>query len=74
MKAYKSKKIVKAEPMTYHTAGKLGLVRDYEADIEDTDGYRVLYIEADKPDEDCYSSWSPKGIFDNGYDLLGKKQ
>jgi len=57
---YKCNKEVKAKPMTYHEAGKLGLVRDYNEDAENQEGYYVVY-------SDGYESWSPKKTFEDGY-------
>ena len=62
MKTYQSTKIVQAEPMMYHEAGK-ELIRDYDSYAEDQFGYRVVYA-------DGYTSWSPKKVFEEGYVLL----
>jgi hypothetical protein len=60
MKKYKCIKTVMAEEMSYHKAGKLGLIRDYNEDKVDEEGYRVVY-------GDGYESWSPKDVFEEGY-------
>jgi len=64
MKTYKSIKTVQAEPMTYHEAGKIGLIRDYSSTCGDSDGYKVVY-------KDGYESWSPKETFEEGYIEVG---
>jgi len=66
MKKYKCIKVVEAEPMTYHDAGSLGLVRDYEPDAENQPGFRVKY-------SDNYESWSPYAAFVNGYKELSNE-
>jgi len=66
VKKYQSIKQVEAEPMDYHTAGKLGLIRDYKADVENSNGYRIVYA-------DGYESWSPKKVFEDGYNKLTKE-
>jgi hypothetical protein len=60
LKEYQSIKTVKAAPMSYKEAGEKGLVRNYNPEAEDVDGYYVLY-------EDGYESWSPKDTFEKGY-------
>ena len=60
MKKYRSVKEVFAEPMDYHQAGGLSLIRDYNKDKENEDGYIVIY-------SDAYKSWSPKKVFEDGY-------
>jgi hypothetical protein len=63
MKKYVGVKIVKAEPMNYHAAGKAGLIRNFEESIEDCEGYKVIY-------KDGYESWSPKDTFEESYKAL----
>ena len=63
MKVYVCKKKVKAEEMDYHTAGKIGLIRDYNPNIENANGFHVVYV-------DGYESWSPYDTFIKGYELL----
>jgi hypothetical protein len=64
MKKYSGIKTVSAEPMSYHAAGRAGLIRDYSNGINnavaDGPGYKVVY-------EDGYESWSPKHTFDKAY-------
>lgn len=60
MKKYRSIKEVYAQPMDYHQAGSLGLIRDYNKDKENEEGYIVVY-------SDDYKSWSPKKAFKDGY-------
>ena len=60
MESYQSIKKVQAEPMKYHKAGGCGLIRDYNADEAEQEGYKVVYA-------DGYESWSPKEIFEEGY-------
>jgi len=60
MKKYICTKTVMAEPMDSHTAGKAGLIRDWNPDSKNTGGYKVRYI-------DGYESWSPKAAFETGY-------
>jgi hypothetical protein len=64
MKKYLGIKIVSAEPMNYHTAGKAGLIRGYEQngfnETDDGPGYNVVY-------EDGYESWSPETAFEKAY-------
>jgi len=67
MKAYKCTKTVMAEKMSYHEAGKLGLVRDYDKNKKDEDGYKVVY-------GDGYESWSPKDVFEEGYEPKTSKE
>ena len=63
LKTYKCTKVVKAKPMDYHTAGNLGLIRDYNKENTNKEGYYVVY-------EEGYESWSPKTTFENGYTLI----
>lgn len=60
MKKYIGIKTVVAEEMNYHAAGKAGLIRDYDENREDRQGYKVVY-------EDGYESWSPKSVFEKAY-------
>lgn len=60
IRQYQSIKKVEAYPMTYHEAGKKGLVRDYNKENKECHGYCVMY-------SDNYKSWSPKDVFDAGY-------
>jgi len=60
MKTFKCIKTVQAEKMDYHTAGKKGLIRDYDPDVDNMSGYHVVY-------EDGYESWSPATTFGDGY-------
>jgi len=60
MKTYKCVKTVQAEKMGYHTAGRKGLIRDYDPNVENMSGYHVVY-------EDGYESWSPAIAFEKGY-------
>jgi hypothetical protein len=46
--------------MTRDTAGKAGLIRNYNENDENCEGYKVVY-------EDCYESWSPKDVFEKAY-------
>ena len=63
MKPYIGVKLVKAEPMTYHEAGELGLIRDYDPESENMAGYKVAY-------GDGYVSWSPRNVFNKYYKEL----
>ena len=60
MKKYVGIKVIEAERMDYHTAGKAGLIRDYDPNVENTHGYHVVY-------EDGYESWSPEITFEKHY-------
>jgi hypothetical protein len=60
MKKYLGIKVVSAEPMNYHAAGQAGLIRNYNGNGENCEGYKVVY-------EDGYESWSPKHTFDKAY-------
>lgn len=60
MKKYIGTKQVSAEPMTYGEAYVNGLIRDYASGNDDADGYKVVYA-------DGYTSWSPKGAFEEAY-------
>ena len=60
MQIYIGTKIVKAEPMEEHMAGRDATI---EADGHSRAGYRVVY-------EDGYVSWSPKDTFERAYRLV----
>jgi hypothetical protein len=60
MRKYLGVKVVTAEPMTRDEAGKSGLIRDYNENDENCEGYKVVY-------EDGYESWSPKTVFEKAY-------
>ena len=60
LEKYICTKTVQAKPMGYHEAGELGLIRDYDKQCIDADGYKVVY-------QDGYESWSPKDVFEDGY-------
>jgi hypothetical protein len=63
MEKYLGIKIVSAEPMTKNEAGKAGLVRNYNGNDENCNGYKVAY-------EDGYESWSPETAFEKAYRKL----
>ena len=63
LKQYTCKKVIKAKPMTRYQAQELGLIRDIEA--TDEKGYYVKY-------PDGYESWSPKDVFEEGYESTGE--
>jgi hypothetical protein len=61
MEKYLGIKVVSAELMDYRTAGKAGLIRNYDENSESLgNGYKVVY-------EDGYKSWSPKTVFEKAY-------
>jgi hypothetical protein len=60
MKSYLGVKVVEAESMSRSSAGRLGLVRNWDSSDEDEPGYRVVY-------EDGYVSWSPSSAFEKAY-------
>ena len=62
MKKYIGTKQVKAEPMTYGDAYKLGLIREnaYIEEYAENPGYLVEYA-------DGYKSWSPANVFEESY-------
>lgn len=64
MKRYQSHKVVHAEPMM---RGEYNIYRGWALPANESptdEGYLVVYS---RGTPDHYESWSPKGVFDDGY-------